>query len=133
LTVGFDTPEDVRYTEEHEWIRDEGDGTARIGITDFAQDQLTDVVYVDLPFEDEEFDKGDAMMVVESVKSVSDVYAPVSCTILEINDELEAAPELVNEDPYGDGWMCLVEIDDESEHEALMDADAYASFTENEA
>jgi glycine cleavage system H protein len=133
LTVGFDTPEDVRYTEEHEWIRDEGDGTARIGITDFAQDQLTDVVYVDLPFEDEEFDQGDAMMVVESVKSVSDVYAPVDCTVLEINDELEASPEIVNEDPYGDGWMALVELADASQLDDLMDDEAYREFTLNEA
>jgi glycine cleavage system H protein len=133
LTVGFDTPEDVRYTEEHEWVRDEGDGRARIGITDFAQDQLTDVVYVDLPFPDETFDQGDAMMVVESVKSVSDVYAPVDCTVLEINDELEASPEIVNEDPYGDGWMALVELADASQLDDLMDDEAYREFTLNEA
>jgi len=131
--VGFDTPEDVRYTEEHEWIKDEGDGEARIGITDFAQDQLTDVVYVDLPFTEEEFGQGDAMMVVESVKSVSDVYAPVDCTVTDINEELETAPELVNEDPYGDGWMALVELDDPSQLGELMDAEAYREFTENEA
>lgn len=130
--MGFETPDDVRYTDEHEWIRNEGDGTARIGITDFAQDQLTDVVYVDLPFPDEEFDAGDAMMVVESVKSVSDVYAPVDCTVLEINEELEVSPELVNEDPYGDGWMAIVEIHDESQFEDLMDAKAYEAHTEAE-
>jgi glycine cleavage system H protein len=128
--VAFDTPEDVRYTEEHEWVRDEGDGTALVGITDFAQDQLTDVVYVDLPFEDEEFDQGDAMIVVESVKSVSDVYAPVDCTVVDINAELETSPELVNEDPYGDGWMTEIELNDEHQLDGLMRADEYADHTE---
>ncbi|MDX1612212.1 MAG: glycine cleavage system protein GcvH [Candidatus Thermoplasmatota archaeon] len=124
-----DIPEDLKYTEEHEWVRVE-DGKARIGITDFAQDALTDVVYVELPFAEEGFSKGDSMVVVESVKSVSDVYAPVNGEVLEVNERLEEEPELVNEDPYGDGWMVIMSIEDEDQLDDLLDAAAYGKVTE---
>lgn len=123
--MGSQTPEELRYTEEHEWVKVE-DGTARVGITDFAQDQLTDVVYVELPAEDETFGAGDAMAVVESVKSVSDVYAPVAGTIVETNLDLESNPEFVNDDPYGDGWMVVIDMDDPSQVDDLLDAATYA-------
>ncbi len=126
--MGFETPKDLAYTDEHEWVKVE-DRHARVGITDFAQDQLTDVVYVELPLEDASFEAGDAMAVVESVKSVSDVYAPVSGTVVEVNEALEASPELVNDDPYGDGWMVRLELDDPDQVDALMDAGAYAEHT----
>ncbi len=127
--MGFETPEDLAYTDEHEWVKVE-DGTARIGITDFAQDQLTDVVYVELPVEDESYSAGDAFAVLESVKSVSDVYAPVDGTIVEVNHELEDQPGLVNEDPYGDGWLIVIDVEDPEQVDALMDASAYEKNTE---
>jgi glycine cleavage system H protein len=127
--VGFDTPEDLLYTDEHEWVRVE-DGLARVGITDFAQDQLTDVVFVELPGKGETYQAGDAFAVLESVKSVSDVYAPVDGTVAEVNTELEASPEVVNEDPYGDGWLAAFEMDDPDQVDGLMDADAYVDHTE---
>lgn len=128
--MGFDTPKDVAYTDEHEWVRAE-DGQARVGITDFAQDQLTDIVFVELPQEGETYEAGDPFAVLESVKSVSDVYAPVDGEIVAVNDELETSPELVNEDPYGDGWLVVLEMDDPSQVDTLMDAAAYVDFTED--
>ncbi len=127
-----EAPDDLKYTKEHEWVRVE-DGQARVGITDFAQDELGDVVFVELPFTDESFEVGDAMVVVESVKSVSDVYAPVDGDIVEVNDELEGSPELVNDDPYGDGWMVVLDIEDESQLDDLMDADAYRKVLAQDA
>lgn len=118
------TPSDCRYTAEHEWVRDDGD-VVRIGITDFAQDQLGDVVYVDLPAAGAEVDQGQAFGEVESTKSVSDLFAPVSGTVRERNDSLEDRPELVNEDPYGEGWMLTIVPRDRAELDGLMDADAY--------
>jgi glycine cleavage system H protein len=122
--MSFDTPDDLRYLDTHEWVR-VTDGTARIGISDFAQDELGDVVFVDLPGEGEEIAAGDSFGVVESIKAVSDLYAPVSGTVTAVNDDLESAPELLNEDPYGEGWLLAVDLADESELDDLLDADAY--------
>lgn len=125
-------PEDVKYTEQHEWLRMEGD-RARVGITDYAQDALGDVVYVDIPEVGTEVKAGEPFGEVESTKSVSDVYAPVSGKVTERNATLTDAPETVNQDPYGDGWMIVVELSDPSEVQALLDAASYRSFTERES
>ena len=121
-------PEDLRYTHEHEWIALEDGGRVRVGITDFAQDALGDVVYVDLPEAGTEVRASEAFGEVESTKSVSDVYAPLSGTVAERNPLLEERPEVVNEQPYGDGWIVVLESSDRSELEALMDATAYREF-----
>jgi len=123
--MSFDTPDDLRYLDTHEWVR-VTDGTARIGISDFAQDELGDVVFVDVPAEGEEISAGDSFGVVESIKAVSDLYAPVSGTVTDRNDALESEPELLNEDPYGEGWLLEVDLDDESELDDLLDAADYA-------
>ena len=115
------------YDEEHEWIRVEGEEGV-IGISDYAQDQLSDVVYVELPEVGDTFDRGDILAVVESVKAASDVYMPVSGEVLEINDALEDSPELVNQDPYGEAWFVRITIDDPSELDDLLDADAYEAY-----
>ena len=125
-------PQDLRYTEQHEWIRAEGD-RIRVGITDFAQDALGDVVYVDVPEVGTAVKAGQAFGEVESTKSVSDVYAPVSGTVVERNATLSDAPQTVNDDPYGEGWMIVIEPADRSELEALLDASAYQQFTERES
>ena len=125
-------PKELRYTEQHEWIRAEGD-RVRVGITDFAQDALGDVVYVDVPDVGTEVKAGQAFGEVESTKSVSDVYAPVSGTVVERNGTLSDAPETVNDDPYGQGWMIVIEPTNRSELEALLDASAYQQFTERES
>lgn len=125
-------PDDVMYTREHEWARAEGEDRVRVGITDFAQDALGDVVYVDLPQEGAEVRAGEPFGEVESTKSVSDIYAPVAGTVVERNAALEDSPELVNEDPYGDGWMILVQPSDPSEIESLLSASAYQEFVETE-
>lgn len=117
-------PEDLRYSREHEWARSE-DGRIRVGITDFAQDALGDVVYVDLPEPGTQVTSGQAFGEVESTKSVSDVFAPVSGTIVERNAALEEHPELVNEHPYGDGWLVAIDPADPAEVDALLDAAAY--------
>ncbi len=122
--MSFDVPEDMRYLESHEWVR-ESDGTARIGITDFAQDELGDVVYVELPDVEDTLGQGSAFGVVESIKAVSDLYAPMSGTVRAVNDELIDRPELVNDDPYGDGWMLEIEPSDPDERDALLDPAAY--------
>ena len=116
-----------KYDEEHEWIRVEGDEGV-IGISDYAQDQLSDVVYVELPEVGDTFERGDILAVVESVKAASDVYMPVTGEVLEINDALEDAPELVNQDPYGEAWFVRVSIQDPTELDELMDAKAYKAF-----
>ena len=123
-------PEDLRYTKEHEWARDEGSSRVRVGITDFAQDALGDVVYVDVPQEGATVTANQPFSEVESTKSVSDVYAPVSGTVAERNALLEERPELVNEQPYGDGWLVLVSPVDPAAIDALMTADAYRAFVE---
>ncbi len=117
-------PQDLKYSEEHEWTRAEG-ARVTVGITDYAQDALGDVVYVDLPATGTKVEAGQPFGEVESTKSVSDLYAPVSGTIVERNDALDTAPELVNSDPYGDGWMVVIEADDTAALDSLLDADAY--------
>jgi glycine cleavage system H protein len=119
-------PENVRYAESHEWAKAAGD-TARIGITDYAQDQLGDIVFVELPDVGESFDKGAEFGTVESVKAVSELYLPVSGEIVAINEALEDAPELINNTPFSDGWMIEVKPSDSSELDTLMDKDAYLS------
>ena len=125
-------PEELRYTKQHEWAKVDGD-RVRVGITDFAQDALGDVVYVDVPEVGTEVRAGEPFGEVESTKSVSDVYAPVTGTVVERNDRLADTPELVNQDPYGDGWMIAIRSSDAAELEALLDAAAYRSFTESDA
>ncbi|WP_135365555.1 glycine cleavage system protein GcvH [Halosimplex halophilum] len=122
--MSFDVPDDLRYLDSHEWARVD-DGSARIGISEFAQDELGDVVFVDLPAEGEEVAAGEDFGVVESIKAVSDIYAPVSGTVTAVNDDLADRPELVNEAPYGDGWLIEVDLDDESELDDLLSADEY--------
>lgn len=117
-------PHDLQYTAAHEWIRREGN-VLTIGITDFAQAQLGDVVFVELPEEGSEVMVGDSIAVVESVKAASDVYAPATGTVIEINEALIDSPELVNEDPYEDAWFFKIELTDEEETETLMDAESY--------
>lgn len=118
-----------KYHEEHEWVRVEGE-EAVLGISDYAQDQLSDVVYVELPEVGDSFEQGDVFAVVESVKAASDVYMPVSGEILEVNETLEDSPELVNQDPYGEAWFVRVVMMDPSELESLMDAEAYKAYLE---
>jgi len=125
-------PADLRYDKEHEWVRVEGD-TAVIGISDFAQDQLGEVVYVDLPDVGDELAAGDTFGEIESVKSVSELFAPVSGTVVEVNDELDTASEVINSDPYGAGWMVKIELSDASQLDALMSAGEYEAFVANEA
>jgi glycine cleavage system H protein len=119
-----DTPEELRYTKEHEWSRLEGD-RIRVGITDFAQDQLGDVVYVELPPEGKTVTAGEPMGEVESTKSVSDIFCPVTGRIVEVNEALESNPALVNQDPYGEGWMVVISPEDASAYEGLLDASGY--------
>jgi glycine cleavage system H protein len=120
---------DCRYSQEHEWVRVEGDEGV-IGITDYAQDQLSDVVYVELPEVGDAFAKGDILATVESVKTASDVYMPVGGEVLEINEALEDSPELVNKDPFGEAWFVRIAFDDPAELDDLMDAEAYKAFVE---
>lgn len=121
-------PADLRYTKDHEWVRVDGD-TATIGVTDFAASQLGDVVFVDLPVVGRSVDQFATFGVVESVKAVSDLYAPVSGEVVEVNGNLEAKPELVNSDPFGEGWMIRVEIGDAAQLGDLLDAAAYEKLT----
>jgi glycine cleavage system H protein len=122
-------PADLRYSSDHEWIRQDGN-TVTIGITEFAQDSLGDVVFVEAPEASSVVVAGDSFTEVESTKSVSDIYAPVSGTIVAINDKLDDTPELLNSDPYGDGWLCSIEMSDPSQLDGLMDADSYRALTE---
>ena len=117
-------PEDLRYTRNHEWVRDDGDGSFRVGITDFAQDALGDVVYVSLPEVGRALDAGEAFGEVESTKSVSDVYAPLPGTVAEVNGALADAPEAVNRDPYGEGWLVVI-TSEAGLPPDLLDADGY--------
>ncbi|PIE20888.1 MAG: glycine cleavage system protein H [Neptuniibacter caesariensis] len=126
-------PSELKYVASHEWIRDEGDGTVTIGVTDHAQDLLGDVVFVELPEVGAEVATGEESGVVESVKAASDIYAPLSGEVVEINEALEDAPELVNSDPYGDGWFFKLKLSDQDELNELLDAEAYNSVCESEA
>ncbi|WP_018623800.1 glycine cleavage system protein GcvH [Kangiella aquimarina] len=119
-------PAELKYVSSHEWIRDEGDGVVTIGITDHAQELLGDVVFVDAPEVDSEVDAEDEIAVVESVKAASDIYAPLAGTIIEVNEELEDSPELVNSDPYGDGWMFKMKLADAGDMDSLLSAEEYA-------
>jgi glycine cleavage system H protein len=123
-----DVPDDLKYTAEHEWARVEGT-TMRVGITDYAQEALGDVVYVSLPEVGAEIGKGEAFGEVESTKSVSDLYAPVTGTVTARNDELESRPELINSDPYGAGWIIEVEVSDAAQLTELLDAGAYGTLS----
>jgi len=118
----MEIPKDLKYTEDHEWLRIDGD-TAYVGITDFAQNELGDIVYIEI--EAEEISKGDVLGTVEAVKTVSDLFVPVSGKILEVNEELESNPELVNSDPYGKGWIVKISIDKAEEIESLLSAEDY--------
>lgn len=123
-------PEDLRYTEEHEWARADGNRVT-VGITHYAQDSLGDVVYVDLPATGTRVEAGQPFGEVESTKSVSDLYAPVNGTIVERNEALESSPELVNSEPYGQGWMVVIEVDDVAAVERLLSAQDYRNLTES--
>ena len=126
-------PDELRYTKEHEWARTEGEGRVRVGVTDYAQDALGDVVYVDVPEVGTSVQANQPFGEVESTKSVSDVYSPISGSIVERNPLLEERPELVNEQPYGDGWLVVIEPADPGELEALLDATSYRAFIEQQA
>ena len=125
----MDVPEDLRYTSDHEWARLEG-ARLRVGITDFAQDALGDIVFVDLPAAGAEVTAGGPFAEVESTKSVSQIYAPVAGTIVEVNEALRDAPEALNADPYGDGWLCVLQPSDPNEVDSLLDAAAYRAVME---
>jgi glycine cleavage system H protein len=125
-------PEDLKYTSEHEWIRIDGD-VATVGITDYAQDQLGDIVFVELPEEGETVEKGDTFGVVESTKSVSDLYVPLSGKVIESNDPLLDSPDIINEDPYGEGWMIRIKLENSSEVKELLDAKSYQKMVEEGA
>lgn len=125
----MNVPDELRYTSDHEWARLE-DGRLRIGITDYAQDSLGDVVFVQLPEPGAVLEAGAALGEVESTKSVSDIYAPVGGTVVEVNSELADAPQRLNEDPYGEGWICVLEPSDPAALESLLDAEAYRKLIE---
>jgi glycine cleavage system H protein len=126
----MNTPDDLRYSSDHEWIRSEDGNRVRIGITDYAQDALGDVVFVELPAVGSQVSAGASMSEVESTKSVSDVYAPIDGIVVEINNDLVDAPERINEDPYGDGWLCVIELAEGVSVDELLDAAAYRALTE---
>lgn len=125
-------PEDLRYHKEHSWVRVSGK-KATIGITDYAQDALGDIVYIDLPEVDTEIEKNSEFSEIESTKATSSVVAPVSGTILEVNEDLDESPEIINEDPYGKGWIAVVEMSDPSEIDDLFDSSDYERYVEEEA
>jgi glycine cleavage system H protein len=127
----MEIPAGLRYSKEHEWVATEEE-VATIGITDYAQEQLGEIVYVELPAVGDKISKDDAFGVVESVKAVSDIYAPVSGTVVEVNQELPESPEMINEDPYGDGWLVKVKVSDGSELEDLLDHDEYEELVVSE-
>ena len=118
----------LKYTKDHEWVRVEGD-IAYVGITDFAQGELGDIVYIEIETLNEEIEMGDVFGTVEAVKTVSDLFMPISGEVIELNEKLESEPELVNSDPYGDGWMVKIKIDNISQLDELLDLDGYESIT----
>ncbi|GAP77147.1 glycine cleavage system H protein [Pseudoalteromonas sp. SW0106-04] len=125
-------PSELKYAPSHEWVRPEGDGTFTVGITEHAQELLGDMVFVELPEVGDEVDAGEDCAVAESVKAASDIYAPIGGEIVAINEELEDAPETVNNDSYGDGWLFRIKASDESELSNLLDAEAYQSSIDDE-
>ena len=126
----MNVPDDRRYTQDHEWARLE-DGRVRVGITDYAQDALGDVVFVQLPERGARLEAGATFSEVESTKSVSDIYAPVAGTVVEVNSELTDAPQRINEDPYGEGWICVIEPTDAAALDALLDAEGYQRLVQD--
>ena len=122
----------LKFADSHEWVRDNGDGTVTIGISEHAQEMLGDVVFVDLPDVEDEVEAGESFSLVESVKAASDIYAPITGEIVEINEELEDSPELINEEPYEGGWIVKVKMSDVSELDNLKDADEYLNSIEEE-
>jgi glycine cleavage system H protein len=127
----MEIPQGLKFSKEHEWVTTE-DSVATVGISDHAQEQLGEIVYIELPAVGEKISKDDPFGVVESVKAVSDIYAPVSGTVIEVNEDLPDTPEVVNEDPYGDGWLIKVRVSDPTDLEDLMDADEYAELVARE-
>lgn len=127
----MNVPDDLRYTADHEWVRVEG-GRARIGITDYAQDALGDIVFVQLPEPGAEVEAGSSFTEVESTKSVSDIYAPVAGRVVEVNQDLSEVPQRLNEDPYGEGWICLIEPRVPGDLDQLLDADGYRRFVDGD-
>ena len=127
-----DTPKELGYRETHEWVRNEGDGTVTVGITDYAQESLGDIVYVELPELGDELDLGQEAGVVESVKAASDIFAPLTGTVIAINEALEDAPEIINASPYGDGWFYRLRLADPAELDDLLDAQGYLDVVEEE-
>lgn len=126
-------PENLRYARTHEWCSEPEDDVVTVGITDFAQDQLGDVVFVELPQVGDRVTPGVAVAVVESVKTASDIYAPIGGEVVEVNERLESAPEAINEDPYGSGWLFRLRVDDSSGRQDLLDPEAYREVAEEEA
>ena len=126
-------PNELKYVASHEWVRVEDDGTVTVGVTHHAQDLLGDVVFVELPEVGAQLAAGDEAGVVESVKAASDIYAPLSGEVVAINEDLEDAPELVNSDPFGDGWFFRLKLSDQVELDELLDADGYSELCESEA
>ena len=122
---------ETRYTTDHEWARSEEDGIATIGITEFAQEQLGDIVFIDLPETGSIFDAGEEIAVIESVKAAADLKTPVTGEIVEVNEELTGSPELVNESPTDEGWFCKIQMSETSEFDALMDEQQYEDYTSN--
>ncbi|NQZ87547.1 MAG: glycine cleavage system protein GcvH [Colwellia sp.] len=120
-------PSELKYATSHEWVRQEGNGVVTVGITEHAQELLGDMVFVELPDVDDEISTGDDVAVAESVKAASDIYAPVSGKVIEINEDLDDSPELVNSDAFGAGWLFKVQLDDASDLDALLDAEGYAN------
>ena len=126
-----ENPKDLKYTKEHEWIKLDGD-IAIIGVTDFAQQQLTDIVFVELPKKGKKVEQNKQLTVIESVKSVSDVFSPVSGEVTEINEKLKDNPETINKDPYGKGWIAKLKLEDKSQLDGLMTAENYENFIKTE-
>lgn len=127
----MDVKKDLYYTKDHEWLKVEGE-EALVGLCDYAQDHLGEIVYVELPDEDDEFDEGDSVAAIESTKAASDLFAPVAGTVVEVNEELEDAPELVNEKPY-EAWVCRIKMENPEDVENLMTAEDYEKFLQEEA
>lgn len=126
----MNVPEDLRYSADHEWVKVEGEH-ARVGITDYAQDALGDVVYVQVPAAGATVKAGESFSEIESTKSVSDIYAPVSGTVVDVNADLADTPQRVNDDPYGEGWLCVIEMSDPTEVDTLLDAAGYLTLVES--
>jgi glycine cleavage system H protein len=124
-------PADLKYSRDHEWVRDEGDGTCVVGITDHAQAALGELVFIEVPEVDTEVELGDTCATVESVKAASDVYSPLTGQVIEVNEKLSGSPQLVNEDPYGDGWLFRLRIENAEEFDELLSSDDYEQLLED--